>query len=350
MPRLIQNTLQPLYEIKKLKGMDNLATDDLRLDPGFVRVAENVDIDSEMMARRRKGVLKQLVSGVAHSGWSDEDKLCFLVLDNDLVQLHTDWTTPVVLSGVGPSKMNFFKIGDRVFFSNLLVNGYIRNGVAHGFPLITRTERERMLGGDLIEYHPPRLYVAQDQFIVRSVAGNPFEMDVERDHIDLGGNYTMLIGVNGPAGENGLYVSGGGKCMYVSNLEPSLEGATYKTLLDVPALRGSAVAIERMDLGKGLVGRCCIFSTCIGIFMGLPGGYVKDLTSEHYAVLDIEEGFAYVKYHMGYRQYIFVGQAAPGVGLINISGIETPDMALFTVPQGVYVGEEPLDTASIIIS
>ena len=331
MPRLIQNTLQPLYEIKKIKGIDNLASDDLRLDPGFVRVAENVDIDSEMMARRRTGILRQLLSGAAHSGWSDEDKLGFLVLNNNLVQLNSDWSTTTILADVGPSKMNFFKVGGRIFFSNLLMNGYIQDGVGHGFPLITRTERERMIGGDLIEYHPPRLYVAQDQFIIRSVAGNPFEMDIERDHLDLGGDYTMLIGVNGPAGENGLYVSGGGKCMYVSNLEPSLENATYKTLLDVPALRGSAVAIERMDLGKGLVGRCCIWSTSIGVFMGLPGGYVKDLTSEHYAVLDIEEGFAYVKYHMGYRQYIFVGQASPGIGLINLSAVESLDTASITI-------------------
>jgi hypothetical protein len=332
MPRLIQNTLQPLYEMKKIKGMDNLATDDLRLDPGFVRVAENVDIDSELMARRRRGILRKLVSGVGHSGWSDEAKLCLLVLDNNLTQLNTsDWTTTIILAAVGPSKMNFFKIGERVFFSNLLMNGYIQDGVVHGFPIDTRAERERMVGGDLIEYHPPRLYVAQDQFIVRSVAGNPFEMDIERDHLDLGGNYTMLIGVNGPAGEDGLYVSGGGKCMYVDNLEPNLENAKYKTLLDVPALRGSAVAIERMDLGKGLVGRCCVWSTSIGIFMGLPGGYVKDLTSEHYGVLDIEEGFSYVKYHMGYRQYVFVGQAAAGAGLINLNVVDPLDTASMAI-------------------
>jgi hypothetical protein len=138
MPRLIQNILQPLYEMKKIKGIDNLATDDLRLDLGFVRVAENVDIDSELMARRRKGILRKLVSGAGHSGWSDEDKLCFLVLDNNLVQLNTDWSTTVLFSGVGSSKMNYFKIGERVFFSNLIMNGYIQDGVAHAFPADTR--------------------------------------------------------------------------------------------------------------------------------------------------------------------------------------------------------------------
>jgi hypothetical protein len=309
MPRLIQNTLQSLYEMRKLKGIDNLCTDDLRLDPGFVRVAENVDIDSEMMARRRKGILRQIVSGNGHSGWSDEDKLCFLVLDNNLVQLNLDWTTSVILPNVGPSKMNFTKVGDRVFFSNLSKNGYIQNGVVHAFPKNVRTGRQRMVGGELIEFAGTRFYVAQDGFLLRSIADNPFEMDIERDHIYIGGPITMLIYVNGPGRTPGLYVSGGGKCAFLSDLEPKLEEATYKPLLDVPALPGSAVAIERMDMGNGLVGRCCIWSTVIGIFMGFAGGYVKDCTSEHYAVLDIEEGFSFIKYHMGYRQYVFMGQA-----------------------------------------
>ncbi len=323
MPRLIQNTLQPLYEMKKIKGIDNLTTDDLRLDTGFVRVAENIDIDNEMMARRRKGILRQIVNGNGHSGWSDEDRLCFLVLNDDLVRLNTDWTTTILLSKVGPSRMNFTKLGERIFFSNLLVNGYIENGVAHAFPAEVRTGRQRMVGGELIEFIGTRLYSAQDGFIFRSVAGNPFEMDLERDHIYIGGPVTMMIGVNGPGRADGLYVSGGGKCAFLSNLEPSLEGATHKPLLDVPALPGSAVAIEKLDMGnglmgRGLVGRGCIWSTVIGIFMGFAGGYVKDLTSEHYGVLDIERGVASIKYHMGYRQYVFMGQAQAGLGEASI--------------------------------
>jgi len=330
MPRLIQNTLKPLYEMSKFRGIDNLATDDLRLEPGFVRVAENVDIDSEMMIRRRKGVLLQLVSGNAHSGWSNEDKLCFLVLNGDLVQLNTDWTTTLIFPNVGPSHMNFFQLGERVFFSNLIKNGYIQDGVAHAFPANVRTDRQRMVGGELIEYHPPRLYVAQGDIIYRSVAANPFEMDIKRDFIYLGGPITMIKGVNGPRGENGIYVSAGGKCAYLSDLEPSLEKAKYKPLLDVPALLGSSVSIERYDLGKGLEGKVCIFGTCIGMFMGLPGGFVKDLTSEHYAITDIEEGFSFIKYHMGYRQYVFVGQAPAGVGLINLNAVDLPDTAAIT--------------------
>lgn len=108
----------------------------------------------------------------------------------------------------------------------------------------------------------------------------------------------------------------------------TLPNFKYELKLDVPAIKGSAVAIERMDLGsdpihKGLVGRCIIFSTNIGIFMGLPGGYVKDCTSDFYAVYDIEEGASLVKWHNGYRQYIFLGQA-PAEIIGNIGDMEFP--------------------------
>jgi hypothetical protein len=329
MPRLIQNTLQPLYELKKQRGVDNLCTDDLRLEEGFVRVADNVDIDSEQMARRRKGILTQLQSGACHSGWSDEDSLCFLVLNGDLIQLKTDWTTKTLVQSVGISHMEFVPLGSRVFFSNRTVTGYIENGVAYGFPDTARQDRQKMIGGKLLDFCNARLYSCDDNFIYRSISGNPFEMDLKRDHIYLGGAYTMLKSVNRPGGEVGLYVSGGGKCYYLDELEPSLEATRCRTILDVPALPGSAVAIERMDIGRigGLEGRCCIFSTVIGIFMGFAGGFVKDCTSEHYAVLDIEEGYSYIKWHLGYRQYVFMGQVAPGIGLTNLQAVEEIDIA-----------------------
>lgn len=327
MPRLIQNTLTPLIEIKYIKGIDNVTTDDLRLAPGYVRVANNVDIDTEMMVRRRKGILQTLLSGRAHSGWSDEDRLCFVVLDDDLIQINPDWTTTTILPNVGSTKISFVKVGDRVFFSNRTVVGYIKDSVAHGFPTNVRPLREVMVGGELLEYFDSRLYAAQDGMILRSVAGNPFEMDLKRDFIMLGGPITMMLGVNGPGGPSGMYVSGGGKCAFLSSLDPSLGDATYKKLLDVPAIPGSAAKLSKIDIGRTtpqVAGESVVFSTKIGIYMGFPGGYVKDLTSKHYAVKDIQEGSSIVRWENGYRQYIFMGQAPAEIAGKEGSGRLTP--------------------------
>ncbi len=317
MPRLVQNTLTPLWEMKKIKGIDNVASDDLRLEPGFVRVCENVDISDAFLGERRNGVLQRILDGVGHSGWTDGNKLCFLVLDNDLVQLHTNWSITTLITGVGSSPMNFLKADERVFFSNLIMCGYIQNGTAYAFPEEEiRTGRQRMVGGSLIEFIGIRFYVAQNGFIYRSVAQNPFEMDIARDFIYLGGPITMMKGVNGPGGEIGLYVSAEQRCVYLSNLEPSLEGAHYKNMLDVPALPGSAVSLERYDLGRGggAVGKACIWSTVEGIYLGLVGGLVKDLTSKHYQVNGIVDGYAFIRDLAGYRQYIYLGYAGTGEG------------------------------------
>lgn len=315
MPRLIQNTLKPLWELKKVMGIDNVTTDDLRLRPGFVRVCENVNIDDEFMIERRDGVLQKILTGVAHSGWSDGTD-CFLVLDDDLVQLNTDWTLNTLVSAVGPSRMNFTKHGTMIFFSNLKYAGFIEAGVAYPFADNFRINRAKMAGGGLIEFLNGRLYSTQDEFIYRSIVGNAYEIDLEKDFIYMGGEISMMIGVNGIGVEPGLFTSSAGKCNYLSNLEPNLENVSWRTVVDVPALPGSAVAIEEIDLGKGggLLGRGCIWSTSKGIYLGMPGGKVKDLTSEHYKVEGIVNGFATIRDYKGYRQYIYSGFPEAGIG------------------------------------
>jgi len=321
MPRLIQDTLIPLWELKKIKGIDNVATDDLRVPPGFVRSADNLDIDTEAMGHRRKGILEEIFNGFWHSLWSDEGDLCFGVRNGDLVRLKKDWTLDTVLDDVGYSKMNFVKVVDRVFFSNREKVGYIltSDGQAHGFPEPTRSLRQRMVGGELIEYFNGRLYAIQDRVAFHSVAYSPMEMDLKGNLIPMGGPVTMYHSV-----EDGIYCSAAEKIFFMSydgETELGQPKFKYKPLLDVPAKKGSPCIIERLDLGKeistshrGLAGRAVIFSTGIGIFLGLKGGYVVDCTSDHYAVLDVQEGCSLVKWHGGYRQYIFLGQAPAEIG------------------------------------
>ena len=320
--QLAQDTLIPLWELKKIKGIDNLATDDLRVPPGFVRAADNLDIDSEDMGHRRMGILEEIFNGYWHSLWSDEGDLCFGVRDGDLVRLKKDWTLDTVLAAVGYSKMNFEKVVDRVFFSNRDKVGYIliSDDIAHAFPEPTRSLRQRMIGGELITYFNGRLYAIQDTVAFHSVAYSPMEMDLKGNFILLGGPITMFHSV-----EDGIYASAAEKTFFMAykgETDLGQPNFDYKPLLDVPVQRGSPCIIERLDLGKeiaashashkGLVGRAVIFSTSIGIFLGLKGGYVFDCTSDHYAVLDVEEGCSLVKWHNGYRQYIFLGQAPPG--------------------------------------
>jgi hypothetical protein len=286
-----------------------------------VRAADNIDIDSEDMGHRRVGILRELYNGYWHSFWSDEGDLALGIRNGDLVQLNKDRTLTTLLVSVGYSKMNFVKVVDRVFFSNRMVVGYflISDGQAYACPEPTRSLRQRMIGGDLIEYFNGRLYAIQDNTAFHSIAYSPMEMNLKDNFISMGGPITMFHSV-----EDGIYASAAEKVFFMDYQGETALGQPdfkYKPLLDVPALRGSPCIIERLDLGReiasshrGLVGRAVIFSTNIGIFLGLKGGYVLDCTSDHYAVLDVEQGCSLVKWHNGYRQFIFLGQAPAEIG------------------------------------
>ncbi len=293
--------LQALVEYKNIKGIDNLIKDDMRLDPGYVRIANNIDIDDEGMAHRRDGVLSTILSGSWKSLWRKDD-LCFGVKNGTLTKINTDWTETTILSQVGTSRMCFLQIDDRTFFSNLSVVGYIQDSVAYGFPEADRPQRQKMVGGEILEYYEERLYAVQGNNVFFSTASNPYEMDSEKNFIVLNGPIHM-----GHAVFDGLWISERDGISFHQGHD--YKDFIYARMLDEPAIKGSAITIDGITQRDGSSVRCVIFSTEIGIYMGYPGGILKDLTKGHYGILGIEEGQASIVWVNGYQQYIFMAQA-----------------------------------------
>jgi len=302
-----QERLIPLVDYSIWKGIDNLTTDDMRLKPGFVRVANNIDFDDEDMPHRRVGISRLATSGSWHSIWSDGDQLCFGVLNGNLVKVNTNYTTTTLLVLVGLSKMNFVKIDERVFFSNNVNTGYIKDSTYYAFPEADRTMRQKMVGGSLIEYYNGRLYAVQGNNIYFSVAYSPMEMEEKRNFITLDGPITMMHSV-----EDGIYISAGNTVAFHHGSD--LFEMKYKELLSVPATKGSPIIVERLKHQTGSLkgearGKCVIFSTSIGIFMGEKGGTLKDLTGDYYGISNVEDGSAIIRWDDNYRQYVFMAQA-----------------------------------------
>ena len=308
-----QERLTPIVEFEVWRGIDNVVPDDMRLPLGFVRVADNVDIDNSAMVHMRKGVLRRLSSGSWHSAWTN-DTQCFAVLNGDLVEVNTDWTTTMVLEDVGNSKMNFVQVGKRIFFTNVSIIGVIEEGMVYPFPPTTQTFKEKMLGGELIEYYDERLYVAQDKEIYYSDAVNPMIMDSRKNFILTGGPITMLNAV-----EDGIYVSAAGKTFFMHGPDPF--DFKYKPILDVAAIRGSPRSFDKDIITYAkqgtFAGKCVIFSTTDGIFMGHKGGVIEDMTGKHYAVLGIEDGCSFVRWDSQRQQYIFLGEYPAGIGVAS---------------------------------
>jgi hypothetical protein len=80
-------------------------------------------------------------------------------------------------------------------------------------------------------------------------------------------------------------------------------------VVGAPIVPGSGVTINKLNLKGVEIGKAVLFHTEIGAFLGLPDGRTIDLTSAHYAVQDVEEGMALIRWNNGYRQYIFMAQA-----------------------------------------
>ncbi len=297
----VQQTLQPLVEYKNFKGIDNLSTDYMRLSPGYSRVANNVDIDNEGMAHRRDGVLNSILSGSWKSLWSKDDR-CFGVKAGVLTKINVDWTETTILSGVGTSRMSFVQIDDRTFFSNLSVVGYIKDSVAYGFPEPDRQLRQKMVGGEILEYYEGRLYAVQGNIVSFSIAYSPMEMDEEKNHIVLKGPINMFHAV-----QDGIWVSEKDGVSFHQG--PDLFSMKYNKILNEPDIKGSAITIDGIDPKDGASGKCVAFSTEIGIYMGFTGGVLKNVTNGKYGVLNIEQGQAIISSQNGYYQYIFMAQA-----------------------------------------
>lgn len=297
-----QNRLDTLLDIKVCKGIDNLTWDDTKLSPGYFRVVNNVDIDSEGVPHRRMGIERQLISGSFHSVWSDGLKLSFGVKDSNLVKINTDWTVTILLAGVGNSRMNFVQVFDQVFFSNSSVVGYIEDSVAHGFPNITQTFKTRMVGGHLIEYFNGRLYAAQDETILFSDPYAPMVMDTRSNAMTVGGPITMLKAVN-----NGLYVGVKDKVLWIGGNDPwDKTPEKVKIFLDVPVVPGSAVTYSG-DI-KGVLAKTVLFATPYGIYEGFPSGELMERTGGHYGVFDAEIGSAVINWHVGEYRYFLMTQ------------------------------------------
>lgn len=102
-----------------------------RYSPSDLSVGVNIDIDETGAITRRLGT-KTVISGAAHSLWSDDTHAVFFVKDGKLLSLAPDLTTTTeVRDNVLGSKLSYAALDMTVYWSDTLEAGVIRDGVAH---------------------------------------------------------------------------------------------------------------------------------------------------------------------------------------------------------------------------
>lgn len=303
---------EPWMDFRNFLGVNNMA-DPLRIPivkgGVYLEVGENIDIDDDKMMHRRLG-FDPIVETDVHSIWSN-GKVFFFCEGTNLKRLHEDYSTETLLGGINPGeRMSFLDMAGTIYFSNKSIVGYIEDGRPHPFPNPNLAFKKKMVGGHLIELYNSRLYSAQGSKIFFSDATQPMRMDTRKNFLQFNGWISMLKSV-----KDGLYVGAGEDVFFLLGDDPLLDGGfLYDKVTDGKAIGGSAITVEGEDIGPGLLGKTVIWSSEEGIYLGLPGGQVKEVTKGSYGVQDSEKGTAIYKWDRGFGQYLFLYEMVEGTG------------------------------------
>lgn len=296
--------LSPYLDFSRINGVCNTVKDPIRIPTSksgvYLAIGENIDIDDEKMAHRRKGLSERLYQGSFHSAWANNE--IFLCVKGDVFYRYFPESNSLlpILAGIsvnGP--MQYVDINGTVYFANKAIVGYIENGEPHPFPDPNMNFKKRMVGGQLLEYYNSRLYAAQNDKLFFSDAQAFTRMDARKNFIEVPGYVTMTKAVT-----DGMYVGAGRNVFFFAGGDP--DEFVSSQVSDEPVIMGSAIRVDGEEIGPGLVGPIALWCQADGIFMGLPGGQVKEVTSGNYSLPEVDEATAVYRDDLGFSQYLMM--------------------------------------------
>jgi len=105
-----------------------------RFGPKDLEVASNIDIDASGMASLRTGHGSSLYAGAVHSMFAEDD-ICLFVEASTLKRLSAAYAGSTLRSLTSNARMSFWKVDERVYFSNGTDLGVVEAGGARGWGL-----------------------------------------------------------------------------------------------------------------------------------------------------------------------------------------------------------------------
>jgi len=296
----------PLATIKGFLGKNNVAESTRFPDKkGLVYLSEcqNVDIDDQFMAHRRDGYpsTPSLSGSGIHSLWADGD-ISLFVQNGDLKSLSTTFAATTVKAGVGHARMNYVRPVDTIYLTNNSMIGYVADGIYGDFTAPTQTYKGLMRPGHLIEWFNGRLYVAREGEVWFSDPMNPGQTDHRKCFKQIGGYISMMSSV-----KDGLYVSEGKNTYFMAGLDPG--EASLVKVADYPAILGSDVKIDGDRLGRNISGRAVLFTTPMGVCVGLDEGKFINLTESFYRPSSLNESRSILRMVGNFYQYLISQKA-----------------------------------------
>jgi hypothetical protein len=301
-------------------GIDNTSEPVVRSIPQkgngiYFSEIDNIDIDDNFKPHRRKGYGDRLISGSTRSLWAAPsgkislyaDGTNFKKLGVDFSTIPPTVSTTTLITGVNPTeRFTYVEVGNYVYFSTISIVGYIdtRVGTSSTFSTPTQAFKVKMVGGQILEYHYNRLYVANgvNQFYSDAVVLS--QMDSRKNAIAHPSRITMMKSV-----VDGMYLSDSERVYFQAGTGP--DNFVSREVLDVPAIEGMSESgfIKRRKASVKAV----YFVTKKGVYVGYPEGIVVHQQEGKFAMDNLEIGCAIIK-NGTYQQFLAVGRLKAGVG------------------------------------
>jgi len=268
---------ETILKFKDITGIVN-TMDPLRIPSNALVTGLNVDIDDEFMIHRSHGYTK-LHQGNFHSLWSKRDRSLALIVRNDTLHYITPSMDIVSLGLSVPNgcRLSYAEMGNMVIISDGDTLSYFQDYSIHEAPDIDQTFKAKMVGGSIICVYNSRLYAVRGNTIYYSDAVAPFVMDTRACTIQIPGRITMLVPVS-----DGLYVSDNYGIAFLGGSDPS--EFVYTKINESPAVHGMFTTIDGSDLGGGFDTIVATWWSDDGMYMGFPGGVVKQVTNGRYVL------------------------------------------------------------------
>jgi hypothetical protein len=290
------STVVPFTNINTFKGIDNI-NNSVSLGKGFLKEANNVDIDDKYNISRRSGYTLQL-SGNFHSLFSWNDVL-LAVSNNNLVRIKDNFSSYEVLQyNVGNNAMVYTVANDKIFYTNNIIIGYIKNGISKEFEEPVETGRYKLPAGHLIKYYYGRLYVAKGNVVYYSDPMNFTQMRTRSNFIMFNDRITMLETVT-----DGMYIS--------DNAIRFMQGKTpkefaIKLLANYTVIEGTAIKIDGsyLNFKQPIEGEVVYMMTENGVAIGMDSGQFINLTHNYYANIKSSKGKCIFKNDLDKKQYL----------------------------------------------
>lgn len=260
-------------------------------------LAENVDIDRNGVATRRKGRLRRY-DGAPHSFWvhPQDNGLAFFVEDQTLMILNADFTSDPLSPLNSNLPMAYEVVNGEAVGTNQVDIGWINNaGFAPFAPALGQFEAF-MPPGQYLAFANGILYVASGPVVFASKPYNVERRDTRYSEFPMNGYIRMMAAV-----EDGIWAATERRVFFISG-----GGSDVFTYLDVtdhvPPDGAFWVGWERVG---DAIRRAVVWVSTEGFCMGLAGGKFE-LLSTDVALPTGSSGRVFSRTINGIPQYIAV--------------------------------------------